>query len=123
MSEKKGVKVTLAEATGPAPKPPFPVPTRWRIEVRSDSGIEFNFKAAIAHDGQLELIESSTPLDRAFTASRYIGLFEGPKGCKLRVTAFVEIGGRYLPQASSAGDRGCKLIFDQGFQAYGAGSL
>ena len=116
-------KVEIEEASGPAPDTPFPVPGRWRIEVRSFSGPDFEFKGAIAHDGQLELIESSTPLDRAFTASRIIGLFEAAEGCKLQMTSFIEVNGQYVKQASCAGGQACKLIFDSSWQAYGSGSL
>jgi len=120
-SELKGVRI--AEAIGSPSATPFPVPARWRIEVRSGSGAEFKFKAAIAHDGQLELIETNTPVDRSFTGSRYIALFEAPENCNLKVSAFVEVNGHFLPQASSGGDKACKLIFDASWGAFGAGSL
>jgi hypothetical protein len=123
MPEDKFKDVKIAEASGSPSATPFPVPARWRIEVRSGSGANFNFKGAIAHDGQLELIESHTPLDRAFTASRYVALFEAPERCNLQVTAYIEINGHYFPQASSGGDRACKLIFDSTWGAFGAGSL
>ncbi len=122
MSEDE-FKIKIESASGPAPETPFPVPARWRIEVRSFSGPDVDFKGAIARDGRLELIESSTPLDRAFTASRIIGLFEAAEGCKLQVTSFIEVDGQFQKQAMFGGDRAGKFIFEPSLQAYGAGSL
>jgi Uncharacterized protein conserved in bacteria (DUF2059) len=112
----------LAEATGSPSETPFRIPTRWRIEIRAFSGPDFEFKGALGHDGELELIETSTPFDKTFTGTGMIGLFQAPKGHKLRVASYFERDGQYLPHASF-GSRAGKLIFDASFQAYGAGSL
>jgi hypothetical protein len=47
------------------------------VEVTSDVlGVEQKFKSVIGHDGQLELIESTTPFKREFNAVGITAMFE-----------------------------------------------
>ena len=99
---------------------PWKLPARWKLEVR---GRAVRFKAAIARDGILELIESVVPYDKEFTASRLIALFESADESELSVVAYSDASGMYTRQCSFGGSRSGRILFDGNIPAYQAGSL
>jgi hypothetical protein len=102
---------------------PWKLPARWRLEVRGTDDSKLRFKAAIARDGHLELIEEVAPYDREFSASRVIALFESAEGGGISVVAFSDASGIYTRQCSFSGGRSGRILFDSNIPAYQAGSL
>jgi hypothetical protein len=116
------VAVEIVAETGHSDSP-WKLPAKWRLEVRGKPRVKLAFKAAIARDGHLELIEATTPYDQEFTASRLIALFEAVDEGTLEVVAYSDASGAYLKQCSFAGDRGGRILFDSHLPAFQAGSL
>jgi hypothetical protein len=102
---------------------PWKLPARWRVEVRGKGGSQQKFKAAIAHDGHLELIEEIAPYDKEFSASRLIALFESGEEGSLSVVAFSDASGVYRQHCSFSGGRSGRILFDSNIPAYQADSL
>ena len=102
---------------------PWRLPARWRLEVRSSDDSNLRFRAAIACDGHLELVEAVAPYDKEFSATRVIALFESVEECDLSVVAFSDASGMYTRQCSFSGARSARILFDSNIQAYQAGSL
>jgi len=102
---------------------PWNLPARWRLEVRGNNDSKLKFRAAIAHDGHLELIEELAPYDKEFSASRVIALFESAEEGSLSVVAFSDASGVYTRQCSFSGGRSGRILFDSTIPAYQAGSL
>ena len=102
---------------------PWKLPARWRLEVRGKGDSKLKFKAAIAHDGHLELIEEVAPYDKEFSASRVIALFESTDEGSLSVVAFSDASGIYMRQCSFSGARSGRILFDSNIPAHQAGSL
>jgi hypothetical protein len=100
---------------------PWKLPARWRMEVRGRGGLKF--RAALACDGHLELIEDVVPYDKEFSASRVIALFESAEEGDLSVVAFSDASGVYTRQCSFSGGRSGRILFDSNIPAYQAGSL
>jgi hypothetical protein len=102
---------------------PWKLPARWRIEVRGRNDPHLRFRAAIACDGHLELIEAAAPYDKEFSATRVIALFESVEESDLSVVAFSDASGMYMRQCSFSGGRSGRILFDSSIPAYQAGSL
>jgi hypothetical protein len=117
---KPTIDIVAAEGRSDSP---WKLPARWRLEIRGRDGANARFKAAIALDGYLELVEEAAPYDREFKASRVIVLFESVGDQPLSVTAFSDASGAYLRQFSGSGGRSGRIIFDSSISAYQAGSL
>jgi len=102
---------------------PWRLPARWRLEVRGKGDSQLKFRAAIAHDGHLELIEEVAPYDKEFSASRLIALFESAEEGGLSVVAFSDASGTYTRHCSFSGGRSGRILFDSNIPLYQAGSL
>ena len=100
---------------------PWKLPAHWKLEVRGKGGMRF--KAALARDGELELIEATVPYDKEFEASRLIALFESADENTLSVVAYSAASGTYTRHCSFAGSRAGRILFDDGIPACLAGSL
>ena len=102
---------------------PWKLPARWRLEFRGKPDSPLKFRAAIAHDGNLELIEDFTPYDKELSASRLIVLFESAEERGLSVAAFSDASGTYMRHFSGSGGRSGRILFDASITAYQIGSL
>ena len=117
---KPTIDIVAAEGRSDSP---WKLPARWKLEVRGSDDANAKFKAAIALDGYLDLVEEAAPYDREFRASRVIVLFESVEDQPLSVTAFSDTSGAYLRQFSGSGGRSGRIIFDSSISAHQAGSL
>ena len=87
-------------------------PRLYTLRVTSeDSEREMRFKAAVSHDGRLDLHIESTPFETEFLASRVAALFEAiDSGGRLKVQLITEIEGQRRPISGFGGRAGA--IFD-----------
>ena len=115
--DKSSIEIVADAGRGHSP---WKLPARWKLEVR---GKAVRFKAAIARDGILELIESVVPYDKEFTASRLIALFESMDESEISVVAYSDASGMYTRQCSFGGGRSGRILFDGNIPAFQAGSL
>ncbi len=85
---------------------------RYTLRVISEDGVgATQFKAAVSHDGRLDLYIESTPFETEFLASRVVALFEAIDGDgRLRVQLITEVDGQNRPVAGVGGRAGA--IFD-----------
>ena len=113
----------VANSGGPRPPSPWKLPARWRIEIRGKSKPNLRFAAAIAHDGQLELVEGIVPYDKEFTASRVILLFQPTREGRLSVVVYSDASGAYTMQSSHESDGAGRFLFDETITPFEGGSL
>ena len=119
-SDNPAIAIVASEGRSSSP---WKVPARWRLEIRGGDGSNPRFKAAIALDGHLDLLDEVAPYDREFSASRLIVLFESVGEANLSVVVFSDASGAYMRQFSGSGGRSGRIIFDSSIPAYQAGSL
>jgi hypothetical protein len=79
--------------------------------ISEDSEQETRFKAAVSHDGRLDLYIESTPFETEFLASQVAALFEAIENeGRLKVVLITEIEGQRRPITAFGGSAGA--IFD-----------
>jgi hypothetical protein len=113
----------VAASGGRRPPSPWKLPARWRVEIRGKSKPNLRFVAAIAHDGQLEVVEGLTPYDKEFTASRVILLFQPTREGRLSVIVYSDASGAYRMQSSHESDGSGRFLFDETITPFEGGSL
>jgi hypothetical protein len=115
--------IEIVAEEGQRPPSPWKLPARWNLEIRSQTSSQVTFRAAFAIDGHLELLETTTPYDKEFTASRVLVFFETTAGGSLSVVAYSDASGIYTQQAAHRGSGAGRIVFDETIGVYLAGSL
>jgi ATP-dependent Clp protease ATP-binding subunit ClpA len=87
-------------------------PHRYTLRVTSEDGVTATqFKAAVSHDGRLDLYIEATPFETEFLANRVVALFEAiDSDGRLKVELITEVDGRSMPVSGVGGRAGA--IFD-----------
>jgi hypothetical protein len=93
-----------------------PVEARsYTLRIDSGGSTEMRFKAAVSHDGVLDLYVESTPFETTFTAHQVVALYEAVDRGSLRAQLFANADGvRQSVAASAGGEAGA--IFEDVYQ-------